>query len=112
MWDDEPGRRDETTILAAREICDNCPVLDDCRAYALATGEPAGIWGGLTEPERAVIRKRAQRRRKGGRILVPCGTEAAYHRHIRRKEPVDQACQDAAAAAQRKRYARRQRAHA
>ena len=28
-------------------------------------------------------------------ILQPCGTDAAYARHIRRREPVDEACQEA-----------------
>ncbi len=32
----------------ARSLCRDCPVRDECRAHAVATGEPAGIWGGLT----------------------------------------------------------------
>jgi hypothetical protein len=31
----------------------------------------------------------------------PCGTAAAYRRHVRRKEPTDQACKDAHAAEER-----------
>lgn len=38
------------------------------------------------------------------RALQPCGTPAAYQRHKRRREPVDQACQDA-----RRAYGRRLR---
>jgi hypothetical protein len=29
-----------------------CPVIADCRAYALQVGEPFGVWGGLCEEER------------------------------------------------------------
>ncbi|MER3521199.1 MAG: WhiB family transcriptional regulator [Acidimicrobiia bacterium] len=40
---------------AAKAICRTCPVIDDCREYALAIREPHGIWGGLTEAERKEI---------------------------------------------------------
>ena len=42
-------------IDAAKEICAACPVLTDCRSYALRTREAYGIWGGLSEFERAII---------------------------------------------------------
>ena len=29
-----------------------CPVIEQCRSYALAAQEPYGIWGGMTEEER------------------------------------------------------------
>lgn len=35
------------------------------------------------------------------RPLAPCGTEAAYHRHVRNGEPKDDACRMAHAAAKR-----------
>ncbi len=36
----------------AKEICEQCPVLRQCRDYALNIGEQHGIWGGLTARER------------------------------------------------------------
>ena len=36
----------------AKAICATCVVRDECLAYALATRESYGIWGGLTELER------------------------------------------------------------
>lgn len=36
----------------AREICHACPVLVECRDYALANPNLDGTWGGLTEQER------------------------------------------------------------
>lgn len=38
---------------AAKRICAACPVMVECRDYALRFAEPFGIWGGLTEEERS-----------------------------------------------------------
>lgn len=44
-------------------------------------------------------------KKRGGRpVSRPCGTEAAYKRHKRNGEEIDQACADAWAAAQRRYY--------
>ena len=40
-------------IEAAKRVCAGCAVVPDCRAFALQTGEPYGVWGGLSEYERA-----------------------------------------------------------
>lgn len=109
LWDDEPTHRDQDAIRAAKQICASCPVLEECRAHALLTAEPAGIWGGFTEQERNLILKRNPRPSTRERKLLPCGTEGAFHRHTRRGEPIDKPCREAALAAQRKRHARRQR---
>ncbi|HZR48126.1 MAG TPA: WhiB family transcriptional regulator [Streptosporangiaceae bacterium] len=42
----------------ARQICSQCPVRDDCLAYALDAGEQYGIWGGLDPAERRNLRRR------------------------------------------------------
>ena len=45
---------------AAKEVCNTCPVKQECLEYALEAREAYGIWGGLTELERkALLRKRA-----------------------------------------------------
>lgn len=49
---------------AAKAICASCPVLEQCREHALAVREPYGVWGGLTENERAEILQ-SQTRRAG-----------------------------------------------
>lgn len=46
------GRRD----AAAEEVCALCPVQRECLRHALKAGEPAGLWGGLTERERRRLR--------------------------------------------------------
>ncbi|NNH73210.1 WhiB family transcriptional regulator [Nocardia uniformis] len=50
--DHERGRARNARIRLAKRICANCPVLAECRAYALAAGEQYGIWGGMSESER------------------------------------------------------------
>lgn len=40
----------------AKAVCRRCPVIDQCLAWALAAGQDAGIWGGLTEQERRELR--------------------------------------------------------
>ena len=37
----------------AKKICASCPVQPQCLDYAQATRQRHGIWGGLTEQERA-----------------------------------------------------------
>jgi len=44
-------------IEAAKAICGMCVVNAPCLEWALATGQDAGIWGGLTEEERRTIRR-------------------------------------------------------
>ncbi|MFE7491719.1 WhiB family transcriptional regulator [Kitasatospora sp. NPDC057541] len=39
----------------AKSVCARCPVRVPCRRYALATREPYGVWGGLTEEERRAL---------------------------------------------------------
>jgi WhiB family transcriptional regulator, redox-sensing transcriptional regulator len=41
--------------LRAKAVCAGCPVRLPCRSYALAHQERYGIWGGLSERERAQV---------------------------------------------------------
>ena len=54
-----PVPSDERTIATARMICARCEIRLDCLAEALRTPGVHGIWGGLTDAERAVHTKRA-----------------------------------------------------
>lgn len=45
-------RRREARAIA---ICQECPVLQQCRDHALRVQEPFGIWGGMSESDRADI---------------------------------------------------------
>ena len=43
---------------AAKAVCANCPVRQECLSFALRTAEPHGIWGGLNELERRQLADR------------------------------------------------------
>ena len=40
---------------AAKAVCGRCPVVEECRRHALATREPYGVWGGMSESERETL---------------------------------------------------------
>ena len=44
-------------IDRAKEVCGQCDAAADCLDFALDTNQDSGIWGGLTEEERRVIRR-------------------------------------------------------
>jgi WhiB family redox-sensing transcriptional regulator len=48
----EPAAIRSVRESAAKDICSQCRVRDECLAYALRVPEPFGVWGGLTELER------------------------------------------------------------
>jgi WhiB family redox-sensing transcriptional regulator len=45
-------------VEEARTVCRRCPVLRDCRSWALHHAEYEGIWGGLTAAERRMVARR------------------------------------------------------
>jgi hypothetical protein len=46
----------------AKVICSGCPVLQACGAWALATRQAFGVWGGMSEAERRGLLRQAARR--------------------------------------------------
>jgi hypothetical protein len=109
----------------AKYLCRNsCPVREECLAAILAreslTSDSLrfGIVAGLSGRQRAALAA-ARRARPAtatvaptaaakpkkpvgsGRPLAPCGTKSAYERHRLKGEPIDQACRDAHALANR-----------
>lgn len=57
----EPWRERERR---AKQVCQGCPVRQECLDHSLAVEEPFGTWGGLGERERWEI---VQRRRRAAR---------------------------------------------
>lgn len=41
--------------MRAKAVCAACPVIDNCREWALAAREPYGVWGGLSVEEREAL---------------------------------------------------------
>jgi len=52
-FSERPAKR-ERREKRAKMICNTCPVIEECRAYARANAE-YGIWGGETEDERFLL---------------------------------------------------------
>src|SRR5262245_12280365 len=51
-------RINRANALPAVQICRWCPVVLACRDWAMQQGSIDGIWGGLTEGQRGVLRKK------------------------------------------------------
>lgn len=100
-----PRPGDVSALNDAKEICTTCPVVEECLEAALAaedgTGKEArhGVFGGMSASGRyALYRATApdsEGPHTGGKPLAECGTYGAYQRHLRYKEPVDDACREA-----------------
>ena len=52
FFPDGDTRSTRAQVKTAKLICRGCPVSATCLSWALASGQEAGIWGGLTEDER------------------------------------------------------------
>ncbi len=64
-------------VFDALEVCAGCPVREPCAAYAVATGQLWGVWGGLSERDlRAAVR-----------APHPPGTPAPLPAPSRRRDP-------------------------
>lgn len=127
----EIGETDHVAKTSGR-----CPVVEQCRAYALETNEQHGVWGGLSEHERRrqraglapapatgcprcgdeVTNRRARycdacrAERQPPRRPSGCGTRAGYVAHKRHGIPVCDDCATAMRAYARERYHRRTKA--
>jgi WhiB family redox-sensing transcriptional regulator len=57
-------------IDRAKEVCAECEASRDCLDFALDTNQDSGIWGGLTEEERRVIRRKRVAAARAARAAV------------------------------------------
>lgn len=48
-------------VERAKVVCRTCPVMQECLAWALETGQDFGVWGGMSEAERLTLRRRRSR---------------------------------------------------
>lgn len=55
-------------IEEAKQVCRRCEVVEDCLAWALESGQDAGVWGGLSEDERRTLKRRRQRANAAARL--------------------------------------------
>ena len=54
--DMERGLDKQEKLKQAKQICSTCPVIQECRDFAINTRQDFGIWGGLDENEIYVLR--------------------------------------------------------
>ena len=52
------GARAKAQARLAKQVCEECPVHDQCLEYALCTNARYGVFGGLDEDERKALRRR------------------------------------------------------
>jgi len=57
-------------IAEAKTVCRRCPVVSDCLAWALESGQDAGVWGGMSEDERRALKRRNARTRQRNLALA------------------------------------------
>jgi WhiB family transcriptional regulator, redox-sensing transcriptional regulator len=50
-------------VARAKRICARCEIQQACLGYALDAGPVQGVWGGMTEEERRLLRQRERRAR-------------------------------------------------
>ena len=65
-------------LARAKSVCQRCPVLSQCRTWAMTTGQAAGVWGGMSEDERRAMRRELVD------LLLPRGLRVAPTFAIRR----------------------------
>lgn len=56
-------RLSRAQLMGAKAVCAGCPVRPDCLRYALVAGPVQGVWGGLSENERRLLRQREAKAR-------------------------------------------------
>ncbi|MCX4826685.1 WhiB family transcriptional regulator [Streptomyces sp. NBC_01142] len=99
---------DDVKASEARRLCAGCPLAAHCRTQARDNRE-WGTWGGETSAERAAAgHPPAGWRGRGHKIhLKPCGTPAAYRRHLRAGQEPCPPCKSAEYCRRAERGARR-----
>jgi len=48
-------------IEEAKRVCRSCNVMDSCLQWAMDTSQEAGVWGGMSEDDRRLARRRTVR---------------------------------------------------
>ena len=51
-------------IEEAKAVCRRCEVVETCLEWAMESGLTAGVWGGMSEDERAALKRRNARARR------------------------------------------------
>jgi WhiB family redox-sensing transcriptional regulator len=104
-FDDTDVFFDERNAGMAKSTCRYCPVRRQCLDWILGIeGKVSadlrwGVYGGMTSKERG---EKYGPGRANGRPPAECGTPAAYQRHVKKGESIDDDCRRAHTDARRK----------
>jgi WhiB family redox-sensing transcriptional regulator len=49
------GRGDAWSVRAAKEVCAQCSVVDECKTFALEHNDWFGVWGGTSQKDRVKL---------------------------------------------------------
>jgi WhiB family redox-sensing transcriptional regulator len=52
----------------AKAVCRRCEVVEACLAWAIESGQDAGVWGGLSDDERRALKRRKARARRSSEL--------------------------------------------
>lgn len=61
-----PHPTETEDVDACLAVCAGCPVAGPCLDFAIGTNQSEGVWGGMTESERRVERRRRAWERRSG----------------------------------------------
>lgn len=64
-------------IEDAKAVCVECPVRQECLEYAITTNQEYGIWGGTSEEERRVLRRKWRQEQRAQRNRIAAERKAA-----------------------------------
>ena len=86
FFPDGTGNAITSQVKQAKKICTQCPVKAVCLEWAVDTGQSAGVWGGLSEDERAPMRRDRAAKRSGVARCVQ--SQAFIERRLEDEVPV------------------------
>jgi len=60
----------ELAIARAKEVCETCPVSQECLEFAITTNQEYGVWGGHSEEERRIVRRQWRAHQRGAQKVT------------------------------------------
>jgi WhiB family redox-sensing transcriptional regulator len=85
--DDDLGRISRRLReTAAKELCQHCPVRQQCATHALKVGEEYGVWGGFSEHDRTLLRELGWQDTLNGERMADVGKLDTRLARLRRQQ--------------------------
>jgi len=81
---------DEQQQQRAAQLCQTCPAIQACAAYAITAGETTGVWGGTTPDQRRALAQQPDQPGTAHQAPRQTGTahqRPSYHRRAHQQRP-------------------------